>query len=206
MGCGGSKTVESKARVICLVGGPGSGKGTQSDILIKEFGFKHLSTGELLRKEIENKGTHSEEIEKIQKEGGLVSSEILVQLVKVEIEKEGLNHRYILDGFPRSQENLDVWNKLMKDITHIAGYFYFECDFKVLEERMMKRAQNSTRNDDNPESIQKRIKNYQEITLPLYEKLKKKETKIFHTINTNKNIDEIATEVKGIIVKHKLDK
>jgi adenylate kinase family enzyme len=205
MGCGGSRTKENKARVMCIVGGPGSGKGTQSDILITEFGFKHLSTGDLLRKEIENKGPQAEEIENIQKEGGLVSSEILVKLVKAEIENQGLGNRYILDGFPRNQENLDVWNKLMKDITHISCYLYFDCDFKILEERMLKRAQNSTRNDDNPESINKRIKNYQEITIPLYEGLKKKE-KCFHTINTNRTIEDIAAELKKIIMKNKLDK
>ena len=204
MGCGGSKTHE-KARVLCLVGGPGSGKGTQSEILIKEFGFKHLSTGDLLRKEIETKGKHSQEIESIQKEGGLVSSEILLQLVKAEIEKVGFHHRYILDGFPRNQENIDVWNKVLKGCTQISCYIYLECDFKVLEERMLKRAQNSNRNDDNPDSINKRIKNYQDITLPLYEELSKTE-KSFFRINTNRSIEEISSELKGIILKLKLDK
>lgn len=91
------------AILVPVVGGPGSGKGTQCDKLNEVFGFQHISTGDLLREEQKTDGLYSDLIDEFIKEGKLVPSDILVQLIHKAIYKLG-NHGIILvDGFPRNQ-------------------------------------------------------------------------------------------------------
>ena len=86
MGCKQSNDVSdptnSNCTMICVNGGPGAGKGTQCERLAEAYGFNHMSTGDLLRKEVNNGGPLAAEIQRIQSEGGLVSSELVVNLVK----------------------------------------------------------------------------------------------------------------------------
>ncbi len=92
----------NKPHIFFLLGGPGSGKGTQSDKLVEEYRFKHLSTGDLLREEISKGGEMAETIQKYMTEGKMLSSELVVKLLKKGIATYG-NRRYLFDGFPRNQ-------------------------------------------------------------------------------------------------------
>jgi adenylate kinase family enzyme len=87
-----------KPHVLFILGGPGAGKGTQCEILVSDYGYKHLSTGDLLRDEIKNKGPEAASIEEFIKEGKLVPSTTLVKLIKNKIEKEGWSGHYLIDG------------------------------------------------------------------------------------------------------------
>ena len=92
----------AKPHLFFLLGGPGAGKGTQAENLVRDYGFKHLSTGDLLREERKNKGELSEQIDQYIKEGKLLPSELVVKLLKKNIEANG-KRRYLIDGFPRNQ-------------------------------------------------------------------------------------------------------
>ena len=83
------------------------------------------------------------------KDGKLVSSETLVQLIKQEFERNNFSGRYLIDGFPRNQENIDVWNKLMNKTAEIKSVLYFHCDQDELKRRLLERAKVSGRADDN---------------------------------------------------------
>jgi adenylate kinase family enzyme len=87
-----------KPHVLFILGGPGAGKGTQCEILVKDYGYKHLSTGDLLRDEIKNKGPEAASIEEFIKEGKLVPSTTLVKLMKNKIQKDGWSGHYLIDG------------------------------------------------------------------------------------------------------------
>jgi adenylate kinase family enzyme len=87
-----------KPSVLFILGGPGAGKGTQCEILVKDYGYKHLSTGDLLREEIKHKGPESASIEEYIKEGKLVPSTTLVKLMKNKIMNEGWSGHYLIDG------------------------------------------------------------------------------------------------------------
>ena len=89
--------------VIFILGGPGSGKGTQCDKLKKEFHFIHISTGDLLREEQTNNGPNSEYIKETLANGQLVKSDILVELVKAKVSSYK-GQKFLLDGFPRNDE------------------------------------------------------------------------------------------------------
>jgi adenylate kinase len=91
----------SKPHVFFLLGGPGSGKGTQADNLVRDYKFKHLSTGDLLREEKQKGGPLAQELENLMKEGKLISSDLVVRLLDSAITTYG-NRRYLIDGFPRN--------------------------------------------------------------------------------------------------------
>ncbi len=103
------KKSSDKPVVIFVVGGPGSGKGTQCANIVQEYGWAHLSTGDLLRQEKDSGSELANEINSITKEGKLVPSIILIKLLKKAMEEIGWDKRFLIDGFPRGQENVDVW-------------------------------------------------------------------------------------------------
>jgi len=158
-----------KPHVLFILGGPGAGKGTQCEILVNDYGYKHLSTGDLLRDEIKNKGPEAASIEEFIKEGKLVPSTTLVKLMKNKIEKDGWSGHYLIDGFPRGIENIRAWYAIMTDTVHIDSLFYFDCSIEVMEKRLLNRSLNSGRSDDNPVTIKKRFVTFKSETEPFLE-------------------------------------
>jgi adenylate kinase len=144
------------ARIILVVGGPGSGKGVLCERLVKETGVVHLSSGDLLRAEVAEGTPLGRHVYDIMKSGQLVSSAILVTLMQKQM-KDHPGKRILLDGFPRSQENA-------KDLVTLCGKpelaLHLECDDTVLMERIMKRGLSGNRADDNFETALQRIRNY----------------------------------------------
>lgn len=192
-------------RVIFVVGGPGTGKGTQCSKLAEEFGFVHLSTGDILRQESANKGNpRSEEIEKILKEGGLVSSELLVDLIKTNLSSRSKNTRVLLDGYPRNQENVDVWNRVMKDYAEVPFLLFFTCSEEEMVSRLLKRGETSGRSDDNEESIKKRLETFRQQTEPIIEEFRTRN--LLREVNSEREKETVYEEVKKIIIESHLDK
>ena len=189
--------------VVFILGGPGAGKGTQCALLVDKHQFIHLSTGDLLREEVANKGPNAAEIAKIQAEGGLVSSEILVKIIKGRLEKnpEG---KFLLDGFPRNQENIDVWNKIIGDAAEIPCLLYFDCSDETMKNRILGRSKTSGRTDDNEKAIVKRLKTFRDYTIPIVE-LKAKEGKL-KTISAEETREVVFEETKKILIDLKLIK
>jgi adenylate kinase len=144
------------ARIILVVGGPGSGKGLLCQRLVKECGVVHLSSGDLLRDEVAKGSVLGKQVEDIIKSGGLVSSAIMVTLMKKRMEDHP-GKRILLDGFPRSQENA-------QDLVTLCGKpelaLHLACDDTVLLERIMKRGESGERADDNFHTGLQRIRNY----------------------------------------------
>jgi len=144
------------ARIILVVGGPGSGKGVLCERLAKECGVVHLSSGELLRDEIDQGTELGKQVEEIVENGELVSSAIMVTLMQKRM-KDHPGKRILLDGFPRSQENA-------KDLVTLCGQpelaLHLSCDDTVLLERIMKRGLSGDRSDDNFQTGIQRIRNY----------------------------------------------
>ncbi len=144
------------ARIILVVGGPGSGKGVLSERLVKECGVVHLSSGELLRDEVAQGTELGKHVEEIMQSGGLVSSAIMVALMQKRM-KDHPGKRVLLDGFPRSRENAE-------DLVTLCGKpelaLHLTCDDTVLLERIMKRGESGARADDNFQTGIQRIRNY----------------------------------------------
>ncbi len=158
--------------VVFVIGGPGSGKGTMCEVAELQLGWIHLSTGELLRAELEAKSKQSEVIEKFIAAGELVPNEIIVTLLKNEMDhliRSTGKRNFLLDGFPRSLDNMDGWYDVFGRDSELPKMLYFECPYEVLEKRIMGRAKYSGRSDDNLESIKLRFDTFKAETLPTVE-------------------------------------
>ncbi|KAL1190880.1 putative UMP-CMP kinase 1 [Cardamine amara subsp. amara] len=180
-----------KSTVVFVLGGPGSGKGTQCANVVKHFRFTHFSAGDLLRAEIRSRSEFGAMIQSMIVEGRIVPSEITVKLLFKAMEENG-NDKFLIDGFPRNEENRIVFENLAK--IEPAFVLFFDCPEEELERRIMNR--NQGREDDNIETIKKRFKVFVESTLPIasYYESKGKLRKI----NAAKPSEEVFDAVKDL--------
>ena len=158
--------------VVFVIGGPGSGKGTMCEVAELQLGWIHLSTGDLLRAELEVKSSRAETIDKYITAGELVPNEIIVTLVKDKMDhliRTTGKRNFLLDGFPRSLDNMEGWYEVFGKDSPLPEMLYFECPYDVLEKRIMGRAKYSGRSDDNLESVKLRFDTFKAETLPTVE-------------------------------------
>ena len=204
MGCGGSEIKlvgDEKARVVFVIGGPGSGKGTICKKLVEEFKYIHLSTGDILRKVVKEKKIIGwEEIERTMKNGDLVPSDQLLSFCKIII-ASSIEKKILFDGFPRNQENLDEWNKTMTDFADIKGCLYLECKDNVMIERALNR--NEGRDDDIEQTIKRRIYSFRNETLPVIKYFNKIDL-LIEVSTTTKTADEVLPEITREFIERKL--
>jgi len=164
---------------VVIFGAPGSGKGTQSEMIIKKYGFKHFSTGEILRKQI----AAETELGKIAKtfidQGKLVTDELIIDMLAKELESVKGAPGIIFDGFPRTYAQAEALKKLLNekgiDVTVMLN---IQVDDDELIKRLLKRGEESGRSDDNLETITKRLQTYYEQTIPVIDFYKKEGTAV----------------------------
>lgn len=187
----------AKYNVIFVLGGPGAGKGTQCENIVRDFGYVHLSAGELLREERQRPGSQfGEEIETHIKNGTIVPVQITCSLLKRAMESSGKD-RFLIDGFPRNQDNLDGWNKEMSDVATVKRVLFFNCPEQVCVERCLSRGKTSGRTDDNEESLKKRIKTYNESTMLIIEHYRK--LNLVSEIDGGNSPDTVFEDVKKVL-------
>lgn len=157
--------------VVFVLGGPGSGKGTQCELLRRAHGFTHLSAGELLRAEAAAPTPLGEQISRILAEGQIVPSAVTVQLLRQAMgEQRG---PFLIDGFPRSLENLQVYEEQCGNDT-CAFILYLDLSEDEMSTRLLDRGLTSGRSDDNLATIQKRFRTFREQTLPVLESMERR--------------------------------
>lgn len=163
---------------IILFGPPGSGKGTQSALLSEKYNLKHISTGDILRSEMEKGSELGISAKKYVGEGKLVPDDIIINMLMNEIKNsEKLQKGVLLDGFPRTvaqakalEDNLALQNKKTNVFVEL------NVNHNELIKRLLLRGEISGRMDDNKETILKRLQVYSEQTLPVktfYQQLNK---------------------------------
>jgi len=179
---------------IVIFGAPGSGKGTQSDLIIKKYGLHHISTGEILRAEIENQSALGMVAEEYISKGHLVPDDLIIKMLAEILDKASGKKGYIFDGFPRTLEQGKALDKMLKEKeTGILAALNLEVEEKELIERLLKRGESMGRKDDNLETIQARLKVYSSQTEPLKNFYKKQGKKI--DIKGTGNIEDIFERV-----------
>ncbi|KAK6140592.1 hypothetical protein DH2020_025675 [Rehmannia glutinosa] len=134
----GSVPTTKKVSVVFVLGGPGSGKGTQCANIVEHFGYTHLSAGDLLRAEIKSGSENGTMIQNMIKEGKIVPSEVTIKLLQRAIEENG-NDKFLIDGFPRNEENRAAFEA----VTGIEPEFvlFFDCSEEEMERRLLCRNQ-----------------------------------------------------------------
>ncbi|MFB6342700.1 adenylate kinase [Saccharicrinis sp. FJH62] len=153
---------------IIIFGPPGSGKGTQSDKIINEFGLAHISTGDVLRAEIANKSELGKLAKQYIDEGQLVPDDVIIGMLASKLDELKNAKGVIFDGFPRTTAQAVALKKMLNERnTDVSAMISLEVNKQELIERLLKRGQASGRSDDNLETIEKRINVYHEQTAPV---------------------------------------
>ena len=184
-----------------LFGPPGAGKGTQAKLMVEKYNLRHVSTGDLLRKEMAD-GTELGKRAKTLIEGGsLVPDEVVIGMIKSEIQNHPDVGGFIFDGFPRTTAQAASLDKMLEEFNQEVGsVILIAIDDNLVKERIKHRAMEENRPDDTKdEVIANRIKTYHEKTEPIigYYKAQNK----YHEINGTGTIDEIFRKIKNLMDK-----
>lgn len=191
--------------VVFVLGGPGAGKGTQCANIVNDFGFVHLSAGDLLREEQKNpESQYGELIASYIREGKIVPQEITIALLqnamKQAIANKGIT-KFLVDGFPRK---MDQAIKFEDEVAVSKFTLFFECPEQVMLRRLLERGKSSGRTDDNAESIKKRFRTFEETSMPV--------VKYFETADKVEKVycdqpkDKVYQQVRDIFIQKGLDK
>ncbi|XP_064554531.1 UMP-CMP kinase [Drosophila montana] len=188
-----------KPKVVFVLGGPGAGKGTQCSKIVERFQFTHLSAGDLLREERAREGSeYGQLIEDYIRNGKIVPVEVTCSLLENAIKNSGKS-RFLIDGFPRNQDNLDGWNRQMSDKTDLQFVLFFDCAEDVCVLRCLSRGQSgSGRTDDNMDSLKKRIQTYNNDSLPIIKYFESAGQ--VKTIDASADADKVFQDVERVFV------
>ena len=174
---------------LLFLGPPGAGKGTQAAFLSKANSYLHLSTGELLRREIELHTDLGIQVKDIMNKGELVSDRLVLEIVKKNLDKD--NKGWILDGYPRNLSQVNSLNDVLMNINQtLEIVFYLDISDEVLVKRLLMRG----RKDDNEETIKTRLKIYKETTEPLIEYYTNRSLLV--NINADRDLKTISADIK----------
>jgi len=188
-------TGADSALVIFVLGGPGAGKGTQCANLVRDYGFKHLSAGDLLREEQDRPGSEfGEMIKTYIREGQIVPMEVTIQLLENAMTStisENGNRKFLIDGFPRK---MDQAVKFEETVGKSRFTLFFDCPEEVMQKRLLKRGETSGRSDDNLESIKKRFKTFVDTSMPVVNNFEK-EGRVVKVMATT-GPDEVYEQVR----------
>lgn len=187
--------------VVFFLGGPGSGKGTQSANLVRDYGFVHLSAGDLLRAEQIREGSqYGKMIKEYITEGKIVPMEVTVALLsnamaeclKTSPPPAGTKARFLIDGFPRK---LDQAVFFEATVCPSELVLFLDCSEEVMEKRLLKRGETSGRDDDNAESIRKRFRTFVETSMPVVYDFEQKGKVV--KVQATGSVDDVYAQVKA---------
>jgi len=185
---------------IVLFGPPGAGKGTQSELIVKQYGLLHLSTGDLFRKHL-GEGTDLGKLAQgYMDQGNLVPDAVVIKMVEDRIATESTAKGFIFDGFPRTvHQALALDKMLLKHNLSITGMLSLEVEASELRIRLRERGKTSGRKDDQDDvKIENRIKVYNEETKPVADYYKQQDKYV-----SIKGIGSITSIFQ--LITHKLD-
>ncbi|XP_048773176.2 adenylate kinase isoenzyme 5-like [Ostrea edulis] len=188
--------------VVFVVGGPGSGKGTQCEKIVQKYGFTHLSTGDLLRAEVKSGSPRGKNLVDIMEKGELVPMETVLELLRENIAaKASASKGFLIDGYPRE---MDQGIKFEEQITTPKCVLYFDVSDDTMTKRLLGRAQTSGRVDDNEETIKQRLKTFHDITTPVINHYS--ERNMVQKVPAEASADEVFLQVEKIFDSMSLDK
>ncbi|KAJ7063044.1 UMP-CMP kinase [Mycena amicta] len=198
----------TKVTVIFVLGGPGAGKGTQCAYLVDDFGFCHLSAGDLLRAEQHREGSEfGQLIQTCIKEGNIVPMEVTIKLLenamtaamKEARAEDGWKNgrgRFLIDGFPRK---MDQALKFDEEVCMASMVLFFSTTEEVMLSRLLERGKTSGREDDNTASIKKRFSTYKDTTMPVIEHYEKLDRVI--EIDSSPSVEVVHEKAKEAVGK-----
>ncbi|CAH8581410.1 unnamed protein product [Schistosoma turkestanicum] len=217
---------ESRVDLV-LVGPPGSGKGTQAAKIAERYKICHLSTGDILRAIIASGSELGLKVQKITESGGLVSDDLVCDLIAQKIDSPECKHGLLFDGFPRTVEQAKKLDILLRDRRiNLLAALEFKLDPSIIEKRICGRLFHLAsgrsyhelfnppkvpmvdditgdrlvhRPDDKPESLKKRLYEYEKNAAPILH-FYESQNKLLQ-INANKDVDQVFRDIQERISK-----
>lgn len=206
---------------VIFIAPPSAGKGTQSSLLMDNFHYEHISTGDMLRSEIASGSSLGDKLKKIMDEGKLVDDELIIELIKNKL--SSIKGPYILDGFPRTLNQAQALDEIIDDnyeviylniskeeaIKRVIGRLTCKCgkSYNLNEDTLKPKKSGicdscgsvlQKRDDDNEESFVIRYETFLSSTKPLIEYYKNKNK--LHTVDMSKDRLEVFEDIKGIVI------
>ena len=153
---------------IIIFGAPGSGKGTYSDAIVERYGMGHISTGDVLRAEIKNETELGKVAQGYISNGQLIPDDLMIDILAKTYDAQPTGKGVIFDGFPRTIAQAEALKKMLAERGHEMGVMVeLVVEEDILIARLLNRAKEQGRADDNEETIKKRFAVYQSQTAPL---------------------------------------
>jgi adenylate kinase len=184
------------SNIVFVLGAPLSGKGTQCSKLADDFGLVHLSTGDLLREEVAGKTDIGLEVEGMMKEGKLVPSEYLVEMLRDRVARNMKAPGFLIDGYPLTMDQIGEFEAKIGPCRAVLA---FKCPVQVLEERLVERSKTSGREDDNLDTMRKRITTFETQSLPVIDYFKKQGKCL--EVSSEQTVEQVYEESKSLFKK-----
>ena len=187
---------------LILFGPPGSGKGTQSELIKNHFNLKHVSTGDLLRAEVSSQTPLGIEAQKFMDAGQLVPDQVVIGMISNLIEANKSLNGFIFDGFPRTEAQAAALDTMLQEKgSSISMLLSLVVEEEELKRRMLERAKISGRSDDNEAVIANRIVEYHNKTKPVFDYYEKQNKVV--SVNGIGSIEDIfnaiSKEISAVI-------
>jgi len=185
---------------IILFGPPGAGKGTQAEILKRDFGLAHLSTGDMLRQAVAAETEVGRQAKAIMEEGKLVPDDVICGVVADRIDEADCANGFILDGFPRTVPQAQALDAMLSEKgTQLHAVIEVRVPDDVLVRRIEKRAAETggERADDNADTLKRRLQVYHDQTapvLPYYQRDGK-----LRVIDGAQSVEEVTAAIKAVL-------
>lgn len=205
----------SDLTVIFVLGGPGSGKGTQCQRLVSEYGFLHLSAGDLLRAEQERKGSSfGELIASYIREGQIVPQEITIALLENAI-REHLDTgtgskdappklvsgaKVLIDGFPRKMDQAHLFDSAVCPSSFVL---FLDCTEEIMLRRLLHRGETSGRADDNVDSIKKRFRTFVDTSMPVVDYYRQRGKVV--EVDSTVAVETVTEEINAAFAKRGIE-
>ncbi|MGB5594019.1 MAG: adenylate kinase [Crocosphaera sp.] len=184
----------STGKGLIFLGPPGSGKGTQAQILSEALDIPHISTGEMLREAIANQTPLGQQAKTYVDQGELVPDSLLLDLIKERLNEADGQKGWILDGFPRNVPQAEFLDKLLQELTKFSQQaINLDVPDEVIIERLLLRG----RKDDNEETIRRRLEVYREKTQPVLDYYRQHHR--LSSVDGNRQPEEVTSSLKEVV-------
>ena len=179
---------------LLVLGPQGSGKGTQAARLSADHGIPHVATGDMFRGAIAAGTALGRRVEPILASGELVPDELTVALIRERLSQPDARDGFVLDGFPRTLEQAEELDAMLAEIGRsLDAVLFFDIPDEVAVERLVIRAEQEGREDDQPDVIARRLAIYHELTEPVVERYRATGTLV--PLHASRAVGEVAAEI-----------
>ncbi|MEE4216088.1 MAG: adenylate kinase [Xanthomonadales bacterium] len=186
---------------IVIMGAPGSGKGTQAALIVKELDLDHISTGDLLRAAVAAGTELGKRAKEVMDRGELVSDEIVLGLLEERLLQENTKNGFILDGYPRNIAQAQALDGLLERIGQpVEEALQIDVDEEQVVTRIARRAALEGRSDDTEETVRNRLRIYAEQTAPVVDFYAQKG--ILSRVLGDGSIEDVFQRIQGVLQIH----